>query len=797
MVTAGGSDGGDSHGRGGSEAGDTVGVGRDDLRLAPMLTGLDHATTLIETPVRRLAGSARLNPLPHAGTMSVFLLGVVVVSGLYITLFFEYGHAASYESVAAMEAHAIQRVVRALHRYSSAALVITTIVHGWRILSARRFIGRQRRFRWATGVSAVVLVWLAGVTGYWLVWDVRAQALNEVLIGFIGGTGAGTGFAVDHLGVLGGRSGSGFLLLLWFVHLLLTVAIGYFVYRHLRRTNLPWLPPQHMMAIMGGALVVASLALPVGMLAPAQPDRLIDRIPVDPFVLFLLPPLLSEARWLVAGAALILLPGALLLPRLLQRRDPAPVVIDDQACTGCELCVIDCPYQALTLNATGNATGNAGDGNPLAVVDERRCVGCGICLGSCAFGAIELPGFDPAPPLEVADRPLVIACDRHAVSGDSSPAAGPSIDGAADDAAIHLVSCAGAVAPETFRLFAERGATDIQVIGCPPNDCRYGIGNTLAAERLTGERRPHPAPKYATVVAQDWVPGDRVRQAVQAPGSHPSADGRQTPRKREALIGAGLIAAATATGAALATRTPFDAAAGDDIDAPVTDLRVVIDHREGRSLASAPDLGPVGPLSGLEFTIDDRVVATIDHPDDDGDGRWAAIIDVSSEIGGGTVVVNGLTGRGAAPAVSEPLTTQPLSVDPGTRTLIDLTDTPPRQTVEDGRRIFASRAGGCDVCHSVEPGDDGVGPSLAGVASVAGDRVDGLSAEQYFRQSILLPDQFIVDGWPAGQMLPIYRDRLSPEELDAVIDYLLTLEQTPARKTPDEESPERDSGGES
>ena len=91
--------------------------------------------------------------------------------------------------------------------------------------------------------------------------------------------------------------------------------------------------------------------------------------------------------------------------------------------------------------------------------------------------------------------------------------------------------------------------------------------------------------------------------------------------------------------------------------------------------------------------------------------------------------------------------------------------------------MFDSRAAACNVCHSVEPGDDDdVGPSLAGIATFGGDRVEGLNAEQYIRQSILLPDQYVVPGYPPGQMLPIYREQLSAEELDALIAYLLTLE---------------------
>ncbi len=700
----------------------------------------------------------------------MFLLGVVVVSGLYITLFFEFGHEASYRSVLAMEDHAIQRVVRALHRYASAVLVVTTIVHGWRIFAAGRFTGRLRRWRWATGIAALVLVWLAGVTGYWLIWDARAQALNEIVIGLFGSTDVGVDLAIDQLGVIGGRSGSGFLLLLWFVHLGLTGAIGWFAWRHLRRTSQPWLPSPHWMALMGVPLLLVSLAVPVGMLPPADPGALVGEIPVDPFVLFLLPPLLSAAAWPTVAAAVALGVGAAVLPRLLRRRDPAVIAIVDEDCTGCELCVADCPYDALRMADRGPEVTGHRD-RLVAVVDEDRCVGCGVCLGSCAFGAIDLPGVEAPAPLEVDGRPLVIACDRHL----------DQLEGDVGDAVIHTVSCAGALAPDAVGSFTARGASDVALIGCAPSDCRFGIGNTLAAERLAGERRPHPPARYARLVTQDWVAGDRVSGAIAEPGRHPSADASRPPARRESLVGVGLIALATATGAAFATRAPFGGPS-DEVA-----IRLVADHRAGQVLAADPDGPPVGAIDEVEIRLGPAAVstesstaattlATVEAPGDT--GTWSAVVDLEPgsipepDPGAETVLqVRVRTVDGAETVIERPAT-----APPGRRLLVDLTDQPPPPGAEDGRRIFTSRAGGCQVCHSVERGDDGVGPSLFGVASVAASRVDGLDAAGYLRQSILLPDQYIVDGWPAGQMLPIYRDRFSPAELDAVIEYLLTLE---------------------
>lgn len=96
---------------------------------------------------------------------------------------------------------------------------------------------------------------------------------------------------------------------------------------------------------------------------------------------------------------------------------------------------------------------------------------------------------------------------------------------------------------------------------------------------------------------------------------------------------------------------------------------------------------------------------------------------------------------------------------------------------ERGRQLFQSSsvAGlpGCAACHSLEPDRVLVGPSLAGVATRAAQRVPGLSAEAYLRQSILEPDAFVVPGFPKGAM-PAYRN-ISEQDLQDLIAFLLTL----------------------
>lgn len=80
----------------------------------------------------------------------------------------------------------------------------------------------------------------------------------------------------------------------------------------------------------------------------------------------------------------------------------------------------------------------------------------------------------------------------------------------------------------------------------------------------------------------------------------------------------------------------------------------------------------------------------------------------------------------------------------------------------------------CAPCHSIAPGTVIVGPSLAGIATSAENRVEGQNAEAYLRLSMLRPNDFIVEGFPES-MPPDFGKRLTGEEFDAIIAFLFTL----------------------
>lgn len=104
---------------------------------------------------------------------------------------------------------------------------------------------------------------------------------------------------------------------------------------------------------------------------------------------------------------------------------------------------------------------------------------------------------------------------------------------------------------------------------------------------------------------------------------------------------------------------------------------------------------------------------------------------------------------------------------------------------EAGAEIFTTQfttASGiwmCSQCHSNTPDELRlIGPGLWNVAVRAETRVEGQTAVEYIRNSILHPNDFIAPGDPAfppGLMPQDYEEVLTEEQINDLIAYLLTL----------------------
>jgi nitric oxide reductase subunit C len=104
-----------------------------------------------------------------------------------------------------------------------------------------------------------------------------------------------------------------------------------------------------------------------------------------------------------------------------------------------------------------------------------------------------------------------------------------------------------------------------------------------------------------------------------------------------------------------------------------------------------------------------------------------------------------------------------------------------------GRALFHGAAA-CAGCHSVAPGVHLVGPSLAGIANAASERVsdpayhgEAKVPEDYLRESILTPSRFLAPGGnfatPDGRsfMPDHYAKILNAGQVDDLVAYLITL----------------------
>ncbi len=121
-----------------------------------------------------------LNPLYYLGAISYWMFWIIVVSGFYIYAFYDTGVDDAFNSVESLTNRQwyLGGIMRSLHRYASDGMILAAILH-----MLRNFVfDRYRNFRWFswyTGVAVLWLVYMAGINGYWLVWDKLAQFAAE------------------------------------------------------------------------------------------------------------------------------------------------------------------------------------------------------------------------------------------------------------------------------------------------------------------------------------------------------------------------------------------------------------------------------------------------------------------------------------------------------------------------------------------------------------------------------------------------------------------------------------------
>lgn len=731
---------------------------------------VERISLAVEAPITRLIRDPRYNPLYHTGTITVFLLVVILVTGVYLTMFYQFGFTASYETIVRFEGNFFNALMRAVHRYASGAALVTGLLHGWRTFFQDRFRG-ARWLAWVTGVGMAAFFWAIAVSGYWLLWDERAQVINQTLIRLISGTRGGDAFLVNFLTTDKAGSGWIFLLLVMTVHLLLSALVGLFLWWHLKRLSRPkWLPPRFWPIASLGLLLFFSLLAPVGLLPSINPGQLPDQIPIDPLFLFYLPWALNWHPGVFWGLVVLLIVLAGALPWLPMRKPLDPVQVDLALCDGCVLCSRDCPYNAITMVPRTDGARPKFQ----AVINADMCVSCGICIGSCPENALTL-GL-PIDPLweqavhKAASENLIFTCERHLLSGKF------------DQGQVIPLTCVGMLNPDLIGKAIDAGAESIEVVGCPPEDCANREGNLWLQQRLERTRLPKLRVAYAQSdipIQTRWI-APRINHQQPTNNSFPTAYGIDFPSINWRSLIPALLLIAIVLGVQVALNNiPFTPFRDDQAM-----LEVALAHHSGYPLnevdVGATELG-IEEATRLVIEVDSEILSdqTYKLRGRELERKSIAFEQIPLETGEHHIRLLMYDRPGQDEPI--PLFDKTITFYERQTFSLSYSDASLGSDPIAGRKLYYETSlgtnAGCRICHSLEPGQTLVGPSFAGLAERAADRIPGMSAEEYIRQSILDPDAYVVDGFPAGQMVPNLDEVLSEQQINDLIAFLMTIKE--------------------
>ncbi len=448
-----------------------------------------------------LAFTPAWNPFYHLGAMTVFFFWVVLVSGIYVFVFFDTSVFGAYQSVEYLthEQWYFGGVMRSLHRYASDAAIITIALHVVKEFVMDRYRG-ARWFSWFTGVPLLWLVFPLGITGYWLVWDKLGQyvavASSELLdwLPIFTDPMARNFLTPDSLS-------DRFFTFMAFLHLLgLPIFLIFGIWFHVLRISRSIVnPPRGLVIGSVVTLTVLSLLKPALSQGPANLGSVPTLLQFDWFYLFAYPILDKGSAgqlWGVLFGSSLLLSALPWLPRL---RSQPVAVVDLNNCNGCGRCVDDCPYNAVTM-------GPRTDGRSFeheAVVNPSLCTSCGICAGACPTSTpyrrkSELsPGIDlPGLPIRELREQAVEAAAR--LTGDARVIVyrcdvGPDL-ARLGSSGVEVLSlrCMAQLPPSFLDFVITRNLADgVFLAGCRDHDCHYRFGIKWMDLRLDGERDPY------------------------------------------------------------------------------------------------------------------------------------------------------------------------------------------------------------------------------------------------------------------------------------------------------------------
>lgn len=320
-----------------------------------------------------------LNPFYCLGAITYLMFWIVVVSGFYIYIFYDTGVEDAFGSVEYIthEQWYLAGIMRSLHRYASDGMVLFGVLH-----MLRNFVfDRYRNFRWFswfTGVALLWLVYIAGINGYWLVWDSLAQFLavaSAEWLDFLPIFSAPLARNFLESGSVSDR----FFSLLSLIHIGVPLGIFGLIWIHTQRVPEAKTSPPRALAV---GLVLAMIALALIHPALSQGHSDLDSAPfilnLDWFYLWTYPVLYSWGAgkvWALSGGVTVLV---LLLPFLGSTRKGKGKY---------EITTVPCGHR-LTARE-GETVLEAALRQGLSLPYVCRDGACGVCKGRILKGAVD------------------------------------------------------------------------------------------------------------------------------------------------------------------------------------------------------------------------------------------------------------------------------------------------------------------------------------------------------------------------------------------------------------------------
>ena len=336
----------------------------------------------------------RLNPLYYLGAIAYWMLWIVVVSGIYVYVFYRTGVEEAYASVEylTVEQWWLGGILRSVHRYASDAMVLAMAAH-----LVRHFVfDSYRSFRWFSWITGVMLLWLvyaSGINGYMLPWDGLAQFVVIATAEWFDWLPPFQGTLIRNF-IAEGAVNDRLFSLLSFIHIGLPLALLAVLWIHTQRvpganTRPPW------PVAISTTVALTLLALVIPVTSQGGPADLAAAVTTVDFDWFYLPVYALIYRWspgevwLLVGGATALLLWAPWLPPKRRRKEGFHLLVH--------------PDNRIVPVREGESLLEAALRAEIRIPFDCRNGGCGVCKSTLLYGNVDYGDYQETA-LSAAER---------------------------------------------------------------------------------------------------------------------------------------------------------------------------------------------------------------------------------------------------------------------------------------------------------------------------------------------------------------------------------------------------------